>query len=165
LKYNPEFHLLPESVGMAALQEFVTAVYAARLYIAILAVCAYGLRNYTSYQRLAHIRGPTLAAWSNFWLVRAVYNLNTHQELYQVNKKYGSLARIGPNLLVTSDPNIIRRINGARSTYTKSKWYQGIRMQPGHDNVFSTVDEKAHAQRRSQMAMGVRELPNSLECV
>lgn len=61
-------------------------------------------------------------------------------------------------MLVTSDPGIIYRMNGARSTYTKGLWYQGIRMQPGHDNVFSTVDEKSHTQRRAQMAMGVSEL-------
>jgi hypothetical protein len=58
-------------------------------------------------------------------------------------------------MLVTSDPGIICRMNAARSTYTRGAWYQGIRMQPGHDNVFSTIDEKAHAQRRAQMAMGV----------
>jgi hypothetical protein len=163
---------------MAVLQDVVAAVHAASLYIGIFAVCVYGLNSYTSYRRLAHIKGPFLAGWSNFWLVRTVYNLNTHQELYLVNKKYGmllflglrcdqanylpaagSLARIGPNILVTSDPDIIHRMSRARSPYTKSVWYQGIRMQPGHDNVFSTVDENSHTQRRAQMAMGVCEPP------
>ena len=161
---------------MAVLQDVIAAVHAASLYIGIFAVCVYGLNSYTSYRRLAHIKGPFLAGWSNFWLVRTVYNLNTHQELYLVNKKYGmllflglrcdqanylpaagSLARIGPNILVTSDPDIIHRMSRARSPYTKSVWYQGIRMQPGHDNVFSTVDENSHTQRRAQMAMGVCE--------
>jgi hypothetical protein len=86
---NCEFLLILEAEDMAALQDFIAAVYAAKLYIVILGVCAYGLRSYASYQRLAHIKGPSLAAWSNFWLVRSVYNLNTHQELYKVNKKYG----------------------------------------------------------------------------
>lgn len=76
---------------MGALKDFVTAVYAARLYLVLFAVCAYGLRSYISYRRLAHIKGPFLAGWSNFWLVRTVYNLNTHQELYEVNEKYGVL--------------------------------------------------------------------------
>jgi uncharacterized membrane protein len=75
---------------MAALQDFIAAIFAARLYIFVLAICAYALRSYTSYQRLAHIKGPFLAGWSNFWLLRAVYNLKTHQELHQVNKKYGT---------------------------------------------------------------------------
>ena len=66
-------------------------LYAVRLYLVILAVCAYGLRSYGSYRRLAHVKGPLLASWSNFWLVRNVYNLDTHQKLYEVNKKYGVL--------------------------------------------------------------------------
>jgi hypothetical protein len=74
-----------------------------------------------------------------------------------LNLPLGSLARIGPNLLITSDPNIIYHMNGARSPYTKSSWYEGARMQPGHNNVISTVDEKIHSQRRSQLAMGVRD--------
>jgi hypothetical protein len=164
---------------MAALLNFVATVYAAKLYIVLFAVCAYGLRSYISYRRLAHIQGPVLAAWSNFWLARVVHNSKTHEDFYQVNMKYGvllfsldhhvtrayyspalgSLARIGPNILVSSDPDIMRRMSSARSTYTKSNWYEGLRMQPGHNNVFSTVDEKDHAQRRARLAMGVRKLP------
>jgi len=63
-------------------------------------------------------------------------------------------------IIVTSDPEIIYRMSRVRSPYTKSDWYRGIRLQPGHDNVFSTVDEKAHTQRRAQMAMGVSGLPH-----
>jgi hypothetical protein len=89
-QYSPKIILRPGPADMAALQDFIAAVYAARLYIGILAVCAYGLSSYISYRRLAHIKGPFVAGWSNFWLVRTVYNLNTHYELYQVNKKYGT---------------------------------------------------------------------------
>lgn len=78
-------------VEMAALQDFVAAVYSAKLYIVILTLCAYGLRNYVSYRKLAHINGPLLAKWTSFWIVSKVYNMNTHQELYEVTKKYGML--------------------------------------------------------------------------
>ncbi|CAG8982895.1 hypothetical protein HYALB_00002912 [Hymenoscyphus albidus] len=114
----------------------------------------YGVRSYRAYRRLSHIKGPTLAAWSNLWIVRAVYNLNTHQQLYDVTKKYGSLARIGPNMLLTSDADVIHLMNRARSPYTKSDWYLGIRIQPGHDNILSTIDETEHTRRRNQMAKG-----------
>jgi len=76
---------------MAALQDFLAAAYAVKLYFGIFAVCAYGLSCYISYRRLAHIKGPFLAGWSNLWLVKSVYNLNTHQDLYQANMKYGIL--------------------------------------------------------------------------
>lgn len=74
---------------MAALHDFITAVYAAKWYIAALAVFSYGVQSYLSYQRLAHIKGPFFAAWTNFWLVRSAYNKATHEDLYNVNKKYG----------------------------------------------------------------------------
>lgn len=38
--------------------------------------------------------------------------------------------------------------------YTRTDWYKGFRLQPGHDNIFSTTDEKLHTKRRGQMAMG-----------
>jgi hypothetical protein len=48
----------------------------------------------------------------------------------------GSIARIGPNMLVTSDPEIVHHMSGARSRYTKGEWYLGMRLQPGHTVFF-----------------------------
>jgi hypothetical protein len=77
---------------MATLHDLVAALYAISLYTIFLIVPAYGIRAYISYRRLAHVKGPTLAAWSNFWLLKAVYRLNTHKELYDVINKYGELS-------------------------------------------------------------------------
>jgi hypothetical protein len=67
------------------------------------------------------------------------------------------VARIGPNTLVTSSPELIQRMNAARSSYTKGSWYAGLRLPPGQDNIFSQMDEKKHTTRRAQMADGVRQ--------
>lgn len=67
------------------------------------------------------------------------------------------MARIGTNQLLTDSPELIFRMNAARSPYTKSKWYNGSRIQPGRDNIFSGVDEDRHTKRRAQMASGVSE--------
>lgn len=45
-------------------------------------------------------------------------------------------------------------MNGARSTYTKGEWYLSTRIQPGHDSVFSGIDEDHHTKRRAQLASG-----------
>jgi hypothetical protein len=132
---------------------------------------------YISYRRLSHIPGPWLARWSSLWLVGAVWRRHSHLEFYEIAKTYGecqdytslrqilyggkwliskgSLARIGPNLLITSDPELLKRMSAARSPYTRSDWYLAFRFMPGIDNVFSMVDDKEHTKRRSQMHNGV----------
>jgi len=109
---------------------------------------------YISYRRLSHIPGPWLARWSSLWLVGAVWRKQSHLEFYEIAKKYGSLARIGPNLLITSDPELLRRMSAARSPYTRSDWYLAFRLMPGVDNVFTMLDDKQHTKRRSQMHNG-----------
>lgn len=63
--------------------------------------------------------------------------------------------RIGPNTLMTDDPDQIARMNAPRSKYVRSDWYIGFRLAPGVDNVFSQRDEKLHTQRRAQMNLAV----------
>ncbi|KAI2625846.1 cytochrome P450 [Hypoxylon sp. NC1633] len=52
----------------------------------------------------------------------AWYRLRHQSASYRkINQKYGSLARIGPNELITDDGEIIRRMNAARSKYRLSR--------------------------------------------
>ncbi|KAE8443237.1 hypothetical protein EG329_002105 [Mollisiaceae sp. DMI_Dod_QoI] len=104
--------------------------------------------------RLAHIPGPRLAAWSNLWLVRAIWKQQSHLDVYEVSKKYGPLARIGPNDIITTDINLIHRIQAARSPYGRSNWYRGFRLAPRIDNVLSQTDDKLHTKRRAQLSPG-----------
>lgn len=63
--------------------------------------------------------------------------------------------RIGPDVLITSDVELMRRMSAVRSPYTRSDWYRGLRFEPGIDHVFSMMDDKAHTKRRAQMINGV----------
>jgi hypothetical protein len=66
----------------------------------------------------------------------------------------GPIARIDPYHVVTSDPDLIRHSNGARSTYTRGEWYQNsLRFHPEKDNL-CTVPAAEHAPRRAKMAAG-----------
>ncbi|KFY37707.1 hypothetical protein V494_04641 [Pseudogymnoascus sp. VKM F-4513 (FW-928)] len=118
------------------------------------AFAAYIAHSYKQYSKLSAFRGPPTSGWSNFWLVRAVMRQNTHIDFADVNQKYGPVARIAPNKLVTSSPELLFRMSAARSLYTRSDWYAGLRLPPGQDNIFSTMDEKKHTRRRAQMADG-----------
>jgi hypothetical protein len=70
--------------------------------------------------------------------------------------KIGSIARIGPNTLVTNSPDLVIRMSAVRSLYRRSDFYAAAKVQPGKDNTFSQMDEEKHTRRRAQMADGVR---------
>ncbi|EON66251.1 hypothetical protein W97_05644 [Coniosporium apollinis CBS 100218] len=114
-----------------------------------------------AYRRLAHIPGPRLAGFSRLWMVRANISGRNHEYLAEVTAKYGSLARIGPNHLLTSDEDLIRRINAPRSLYRRSGWYSTFRFKPRADSLISEVNEEKHDELRRKMAPGYsgKEVP------
>jgi cytochrome P450 len=107
-----------------------------------------------AYLRLAHIPGPPLRGWSRF--LQAWYNGSgfQHENLREIRIKYGKLARIAPNLLVTSDPEVIMRMSASNSAYRRSELYSVFRFRPREDHVFSMQDEKMHTQHRRRVALG-----------
>ncbi|OHE95151.1 cytochrome P450 [Colletotrichum orchidophilum] len=131
-------------------REFLT--YAS---IAVSAFIAYNVVSITrQYLRLRHIKGPPSAGFSKWWLVRAVGGGRTHLDFYEACEKYGSIVRVGPNDLITSDPDLMKRMLNVRTTYKRSNWYDGMRLKPGQDNVLSTRDDELHNKLRSKMAAG-----------
>lgn len=90
---------------------------------------------------------------------RMLYNWPCHAVDWLVdqlaNEGIGSLARIGPNDLITSDPEVLRKMNAVRSPYRRSNWYVGMRLDPNRENVESERDEEKHALLRAKMAAGV----------
>lgn len=65
------------------------------------------------------------------------------------------MVRIGPNEVVTNDPDTIRTLLNVRSPYQRSDWYEGLRLDPTHDNILSVKDNSRHAMLRTKMASGV----------
>ncbi|KAK1654392.1 cytochrome P450 [Colletotrichum phormii] len=106
------------------------------------------------YHRLRHFKGPPLAAVSKLWLLKTVTGSRGDLDFYKVTKRYGSLARIGPNDLLNDDPALMRHMLGVRSAYRRSDWYDGMRFNPSRDNVLSCRDEDEHTKLRSKMAAG-----------
>jgi hypothetical protein len=43
------------------------------------------------YRRLAHIKGPPGAGWSNWWLIRTVSGGRAHLDFYDACRMYGML--------------------------------------------------------------------------
>jgi hypothetical protein len=67
----------------------------------------------------------------------------------------GPLARIGPNLLVTNDYEVVRRICAVRSRYVRDEWFVASRFDPPNDHVASTIDERRHSELRAKLSVGV----------
>ncbi|KAL3426423.1 cytochrome P450 [Phlyctema vagabunda] len=114
----------------------------------------YIFQTFQSWYRLRHFKGPPIASLTRFWLARHVWGGRMHLDFHDVNQKYGSLARVGPNDLVTSDPAVMRRMLAVRSPYRRSEWYIGVRFDPVQDNIASIRDEERHTELRAIMAPG-----------
>ncbi|KAE8445141.1 hypothetical protein EG329_013743 [Mollisiaceae sp. DMI_Dod_QoI] len=107
-----------------------------------------------SYRRLQAFKGPFWASVSYAWLAKHTLSGRLHLILGGISRQYGSLARIGPNFLVTDDPYLLRRMSAARSPYVKGKSYDGTRLDPDTDNTLSEKDEIKHRALRAKVANG-----------
>lgn len=58
-------------------------------------------------------------------------------------------------MLVTDDPEVLKKLSAVRSPYTRSDWYDGMRFEADHGHVFSERNEKRHTELRGKMAAGV----------
>ncbi len=111
----------------------------------------FAISTILSYRRLSHIPGPKLWALTRLPLIQAHLS-GTYEKYGHLCERYGKFVRIGPNYLLTSDPDIVRRMNHPRSPYIKSNWYFGSRFSPGIDNMISERDDHIHDNMRKKAA-------------
>lgn len=57
-------------------------------------------------------------------------------------------------MLITSDPELFKRMSAVRSPFTRGPWYAALKLHPERDNITSYVDERKHADIRNRMAPG-----------
>lgn len=107
-----------------------------------------------TWHRLRHFEGPFLAALSYFFIMKTSTSGRMWEIYKDLNKKYGPLARIGPNDLITDDPDIIRRMSAARSTYRRSGWYGAMKLNPYEESMFSLRDTTTHDKLKHRCAAG-----------
>lgn len=109
------------------------------------------------WQRLRHFPGPPLAGFSRwFWFFPVVRSGRIHEKLVEANLKYGPIARVAPNLVVTSDWRLWRHALAVRSPYVRADHFMAFRLDMKNDNVASTIDEAEHKRLRTIMIHGVR---------
>lgn len=110
------------------------------------------------WHRLRHIPGPFINGFSKLPLLAWEFKEKVNLEGYEFHKKHGSVARVSPDMILTSDPELVKRALNVRSNYTRSDWYGVMRFDPGKDNVISQRDDALHNKLRAKMAAGVSAL-------
>lgn len=87
-------------------------------------------------------------------MVKATLKGEMPFKLAEACRIYGSLARIGPNDLVTDNAEVLRQINGLRSPFTRSEWYKSTAFSHETNHAFCIVDDALHNDRRSRLIPG-----------
>ncbi|KAI0482548.1 pisatin demethylase [Xylariaceae sp. FL0804] len=121
----------------------------------LLGVCAsYVLYSVWVWHRLRHVPGPLAYAVSSLPLLRINLSGRSHAALNDLTDQYGTLVRIGPDSVITTDVAVAQRMEAARSAYRKGPWYGTFRFQQGREHSFCMVDEERHAALRTRIGPG-----------
>ncbi|KAL8902778.1 MAG: hypothetical protein Q9207_004386 [Kuettlingeria erythrocarpa] len=121
--------------------------------VILLSLAAYKLLVHP-FCHLKDVPGPWWAPYSRAWLFMTLASEDSPNHYVAVNDKYGPLARIGPNHLLTNDPETFRRILMARSKYVRGPWFDSLRLDPKKANLITERNIAHHNTLRSQMAPG-----------
>ncbi|KAF2154696.1 cytochrome P450, partial [Myriangium duriaei CBS 260.36] len=119
-----------------------------------LGLVLWAARKIQQYNTLKDFGGHWTAGWTRLWLLRAHNSGNMNHVFTDINDRYGPTARIAPHLLITTDPDIYKRMNAVRGNFSRSEWYKALRLHPSRDNITSVLDESVHAEIRGKMAPG-----------
>ena len=112
--------------------------------------------------------GPFTASFSYLWLLKADLSGERYKWIHHWQHRLGlssplgtSLIRIGPNLLITDDPDILRRMNSARSKYSRGGWYDAVRLHPDNPSMMGSRDTEWHDDIKAKASFGYsgREIP------
>ncbi|KAM7216245.1 cytochrome P450 [Rhypophila decipiens] len=140
------------------------------VYLTLIALLWYSIASVLAWYPLRKFQGPFLASFSYLWLFHANYKGDRWRRVHELQQKLtessasgkGSLLRIGPNLLITDHPDILRRMSTVRSTYTRGGWYDAVRLHPDNPSMFGSRDTAWHDDVKARTAAGYsgREIPN-----
>jgi cytochrome P450 len=118
--------------------------------------------TWKSWKRLCHIPSPSIvAAFTNFWLARITFSGKQFWVHREWHAHHGPLVRIGPNNVITDDPNVLRDINLTKANYSRGSYYQAGRFNPYHENLFAMLEPVSHraAKARSAAAYNGADTP------
>ncbi|KAK4157412.1 Pisatin demethylase [Chaetomidium leptoderma] len=128
------------------------------LTVGAVAIFSYVVSSVFAWWRLRQFKGPFLASFSYLWIMWASGSGRMGELWAGAEAEYGtgpsSTVRVGPNELLTSNLDVIRRTSSARSKYTRSAWYKMNTADPYYDSMVNTLDTPRHDKVKAQTAPG-----------
>lgn len=120
------------------------------------------ITRFLTWRRLSAFPGPFPASISYLPMLKIRSSPQACLDYADLSNQYGSLTRIGPNDLLSSDPDHLRRMSAVRSTYERSSWYKATRLDPYHDMMGSVMDKASHMALRAKLVGGYtgRDIPD-----
>ncbi|KAF5492649.1 Cytochrome P450 monooxygenase lolP1 [Colletotrichum siamense] len=111
--------------------------------------------SFFAWYRLRHIPGPFLGSFSYLWIIKIARSARQEKLYRTINDDYNSrLVRVGPNELLTDDPEVLRRANAVRGDYGKDGWYISARFNPYQDTMITVLDKTLHDKMKAKTAAG-----------
>jgi benzoate 4-monooxygenase len=115
-------------------------------YAILLIPVLYYLVPYLQRSSIRKIPGPTLAAFSNLWLLYQCRQGKRYLAVDEAHKKYGPLVRLQPHHVSIVDTEAIYAIYGHGNGYLKSEYYDAfVSIRRG---LFNTRDRAEHTRKR-----------------
>jgi hypothetical protein len=99
---------------------------------------------------LAKIPGPKLAALTHWWIIYHEFNGDRTVTIHKLHEKYGPVVRVSPTEVSFTNPEGVKDIYGAGSTFPKSHFYD-LFMYYGERNMFTTLTKKEHGNRKKMI--------------
>lgn len=131
--------------------------------LGILFIVYYLFSSVRGWYRLRHFSGHFSSSFSYIYLAVMSISGRSYREFMSVNRKYGPLARVGPNELITSDVELIRQMGSARSQWARSAWYNSGRVHPVDDTILNVTNTSVHDKLRHDLIPGYSGRDNALE--
>ncbi|KAK8001025.1 hypothetical protein PG991_013247 [Apiospora marii] len=139
-------HYLPSPLAVPSYYAAIAGLTAVLCYVLTSIAAWHRLRRFPAVHWSAHFSyfwaGKTVYSGKQYWVHRAMFD----------GREDMPLLRTGPNELTTNDPDILRRVNAARSGYDRSPWYTAGRFNPYYDNMFTVLKANEHARFRARTA-------------
>lgn len=115
------------------------------------AVVWWSVSTFRNWYRLSHVPGPFLASISSLWMVKNAFKGGVAPAVLNL-QQFGRLVRVGPNYLLTDDPETLRQIASARSEYYRDEWWSSLSMTPGYSNLATILEIAPHDKTKAKMA-------------
>ncbi|KAG6364318.1 hypothetical protein INS49_005918 [Diaporthe citri] len=119
--------------------------------VVTIAVSWFFVSTFKAWYRLSHVPGPFLASFSSLWVVKQLLKARIAPALLGL-QEYGRLVRVGPNYLLTDDPETLRQISAARSQYNRDEWWVSLSLTPGSTNLATILEAEPHDKVKAKMA-------------